>query len=113
MVIPSLSAENNSQNYLVQIVLEHYCNIKDIAFLIKKTLPQLDLPRLEYESEIRNLVLIAIKSLVVVRDEKIIDLLKKYQNEMVFFSNLTGKKSCPYIIIDIILPKQDIGKFYD
>jgi hypothetical protein len=83
-VIPNLSIANNSQNYHLQVVLEHYCNIKDISRMIRQTVPQLNLPRADYESEIRHLVSIAIKSLIVIQDEKVIGLLRKYQDEMVF-----------------------------
>jgi hypothetical protein len=76
-----MSTGNNSQNYHLQVVLEHYCNIKDISRMIRQAVPLLS--RSDYESEIRHLVSIAIKSLIVVGDEKIIGLLRKYQDEMV------------------------------
>ena len=55
--------------------------------MIKQAVPQLDLSRSDYESEIRHLVSIAIKSLIVIQDEKVIGLLRKYQDEMVFWSS--------------------------
>lgn len=79
--------------------------------MIKHTIPQLDLPRIDYESEIRHLVSIGIKSLVSVRDDKIIQLLKKYQDEMVFSSILKTKNSYPYLIVDVYIGKEAICIF--
>lgn len=82
MVIPNLSAEETSQNYLLQLVLEHYFNIKDISRMLKQRMPILD--RDDYESEIKHLITIAVKNVLAIRDGRMIHLLRKYQDAMVY-----------------------------
>ena len=81
--------------------------------MIRKTIPQLDISRSDYESEIKHLVAMSIKNVVAVRDEKIIELLKKYQEAMVILYLTFTRKGMPSsVIVDVIIQKGALGTIF-